>query len=272
MLLILVINGVIRGMGNTRVPMYIALVVNIFNIFFDYVLIFGKLGFPALGVKGAALATGSAQAFGLTVGLFYLYRRRGELRLTRRSFWPMRKPVLKSILSISLPVGMEEVVYNVSRLISITWIAALGPISFAANTAAVAAESFSFMPGYAFSLAATTLVGQHLGAGQPDEALRTGNLATIMATVLMSAIASLFYFFPHFIMRIFDPPRSRSSPSWDRLSTHCRGGAALYRRRLYPGRGPKRSRRHKGAAPGRVYRQLFGAVTLSLSCGLCLRA
>jgi len=58
-------------MGNTRVPMYIALVVNIFNIFFDYALIFGKLGFPALGVKGAALATGSAQAFGLTVGLFY---------------------------------------------------------------------------------------------------------------------------------------------------------------------------------------------------------
>lgn len=208
MLLILVINGVIRGMGNTRVPMYIALVVNIFNIFFDYVLIFGKLGFPALGVKGAALATGSAQALGLTIGLLYLYRRRGELRLTRRSFWPMRKPVLKSILSISLPVGMEEVVYNVSRLISITWIAALGPISFAANTAAVAAESFSFMPGYAFSLAATTLVGQHLGAGQPDEALRTGNLATVMATVLMSAIASLFYFFPHFIMRIFDPPEA----------------------------------------------------------------
>ena len=55
-----------------------------------------------------------------------------------------------------------------------TWIAALGPISFAANTAAVATESFSFMPGYAFAIAATTLVGQRLGAGKPDEAVKTG--------------------------------------------------------------------------------------------------
>lgn len=207
-LLVLVINGVIRGMGNTRVPMYIALVTNIFNIFFDYVLIFGKLGFPALGVKGAALATGSAQALGLAVGLIYLYRRRRDLAISRKSFLPIRKPVLKSIFSISIPVGLEEIVYSISRLFSMTWIAALGPISFAANTAAVATESFSFMPGYAFAIAATTLVGQRLGAGKPDEAVKTGTVATIMATALMSAIALCFIFFPHYIMRIFDPPEA----------------------------------------------------------------
>ncbi len=207
-LLILVINGVIRGLGNTRVPMYIALVANVFNIFFDYVLIFGKLGFPQLGVKGAALATGSAQALGLVVGLIYLWQRRRDLVLTRKSFFPIRKPVVKSILSIGIPVGLEEVVYNSSRLLSMTWIAALGPISFAANAATTAAESFSFMPGYAFAIAATTLVGQRLGAGKPDEAVKTGTLATIMATVLMGGMALGFFFFPQYIMWVFNPPEA----------------------------------------------------------------
>lgn len=206
MLLILIVNGVIRGLGNTRVPMYVALVANVFNLFFDYVLIFGKLGFPALGVKGAALATGTAQVLGLAVGVVYLYRRRRDLSLSRKSFLPLRKPVLKSLLTISTPIGMEEAVNNGARLLSMTWIAALGPLSFAANAATVAAESFSFMPGYAFAIAATTLVGQRLGAGKPDEAEQTGVMATVMAVILMSVMGLGFYFFPHYIMRVFDPP------------------------------------------------------------------
>ena len=98
--------------------------------------------------------------------------------------------------------------YNSSRLISMTWIASLGPISFAANAATTAAESFSFMPGYAFAIAATTLVGQRLGAGRPDEAVKTGTLATILATALMSSIALVFFFFPQYIMRVFNPPEA----------------------------------------------------------------
>ena len=208
LILIMVINGVIRGLGNTRVPMYVALAANAFNIFFDYVLIFGKLGFPALGVRGAALATGTAQILGLAIGVIYLYRRRRELSLSRKSFFPVRKAVLKGIFSISIPVGLEEIVNNSSRLISMTWIAALGPISFAANAATTAAESFSFMPGYAFAIAATTLVGQRLGAGKPGEAVKTGTLSTIMATALMGGMALVFFLFPHAIMRIFNPPEA----------------------------------------------------------------
>ncbi len=207
-MLVLVVNGVIRGMGNTRVPMYIALVTNAHNIFFDYVLIFGKFGFPELRVKGAAIATGTAQAIGLAVGLGYLLLRRRDLALSRSSFLPIRKPVIKSILTVSYPAGLEEIVYNISRIISITWIAALGPISFAANTATVAAESFSFMPGYAFAIAATTLVGQRLGAGKADEAVKTGTIATVMATAMMSGIGLVFFFFPQQIMRLFDPPEA----------------------------------------------------------------
>lgn len=208
MMMILVINGVIRGMGHTRVSMYIALAINMYNIIFDYILIFGKLGFPALGVKGAAIATGNAQILGLMLGALYLYRSRHTLILTWNSFFPLRKEVLRGIVSISLPAGMEEVVHNFSRLISMTWIAALGPISFAANAAASAVESFSFMPGYAFAVAATTLVGQRLGAGKPGEATKTGSKATLMAFSLMSTIGLCFLLFPHYIMKIFSPPEA----------------------------------------------------------------
>jgi len=158
MLLILVINGVIRGMGNTRVPMYIALVVNIFNIFFDYVLIFGKLGFPALGVKGGGAGYGIGPGLRVNGWVVLPLPAAGRAALNPKKLLANEKTGVKKYIIDQPAVGMEEVVYNVSRLISITWIAALGPISFAANTAAVAAESFSFMPGYAFSLAATTLV------------------------------------------------------------------------------------------------------------------
>lgn len=206
--LIMVINGAIRGLGNTRVPMFIALAANVFNIFFDYVLIFGKLGFPALGVKGAALATGTAQVLGLAIGVLYLYRRRRDLALSRLSFFPLQKPVLKGIFRISIPLGLEELVNNSARILSATWVAALGPISFAASAATLAAESFSFMPGYAFAIAATTLVGQRLGAGRADEAERTGILSTYMALIMMSAIALAFYFCSRQIMSIFDPPEA----------------------------------------------------------------
>ena len=116
--------------------------------------------------------------------------------------------MVKEIFSISLPAGAEEVVHHFGRVISLTWIAALGPISFAANTAAVAVESFSFMPGAAFAVAATTLVGRRLGAGEPRKAVKTGSLAAFMAVGMMGAIGLVFFFFPHYIMKIFSPPEA----------------------------------------------------------------
>lgn len=219
----IIINGIIRGTGNTRVPMLIALVANIYNVVGDYLLIFGHGGFPALGVRGAAIATGSAQLLGLCLALGYLFLNKKGLPINLRCLFPFRKEEARMVLGLSTPAGAEELVRNGSRILTATWITALGPVSFAANAAAVAAESFSFMPGYAFAIAATTLVGQRLGAGFPGQARIAGYWAAALGTALMTGFGLVFLFFPYAIMAIFNPPE----PEVLRLGARCLQFAAL---------------------------------------------
>jgi len=220
---LLVASGIIRGIGNTRVPMIIALIANTYNVIGDYLLIFGNFGFPALGVKGAALATGSAQLIALTLSVGYLFLHKGILPFTIHSLFPLRKKIIRQVLKLSLPAGAEELTHSGSRMITASWITVLGPVAFAANAAAIAAEAFSFMPGYAFAIATTTLVGQRLGAGFIRQARDTGYWAVALGTILMSAFGLMFFFFPYLIMRLFDPP----DPEVLRLGIICLQIAAV---------------------------------------------
>ncbi len=203
---LVVASGIIRGVGNTRVPMIIALVANVYNVIGDYLLIFGHYGFPALGVKGAALATGSAQLIALILSLGYLFLHRGILPFNWQSLFPLDKVVIRKVLKLSLPAGAEELTNHGSRMLTAGWLTYLGPVAFAANAAAIAAEAFSFMPGMAFAIAATTLVGQRLGAGFVKQARDSGYWAVVLATILMSLFGLVFFFTPYLVMSLFDPP------------------------------------------------------------------
>jgi len=201
-----VASGIIRGVGNTRVPMIIALVANTYNAVGDYLLIFGNFGFPALGVKGAALATGSAQLIALVLSIGYLFLHKGILPFNLKAIIPFDKEVIRQVLRLSIPAGAEELTHGGSRMVTSSWITTLGPVAFAANAAAIAAEAFSFMPGQAFAIAATTLVGQRIGAGFIKQARETGYWAVALGTALMSMFGLIFFFFPYLVMRLFDPP------------------------------------------------------------------
>lgn len=203
---LVVASGVIRGVGNTRVPMIIALIANLYNVIGDYLLIFGHYGFPELGVKGAALATGSAQLIGFILSIGYLLLHRGVLPFSWRSLFPLNRKVIAKVLKLSIPAGAEELTNHGSRMITAGWLTYLGPVAFAANAAAIAAEAFSFMPGMAFAIAATTLVGQRLGAGFIKQARDSGYWAVVLATILMSAFGLIFFFAPYLVMSLFDPP------------------------------------------------------------------
>ncbi|HSW36241.1 MAG TPA: MATE family efflux transporter, partial [Candidatus Limnocylindrales bacterium] len=172
----------------------------------DYLLIFGHFGFPALGVRGAALATGSAQLIALVLSLCYLFFQRSNLPVSLKSLFPLDLVVIRKLLRLSIPAGAEELTNSGSRIITTSWITVLGPVAFAANAAAIAAESFSFMPGHAFAIAAATLVGQRLGAGLFSQARATGYWAAAIGTGLMSSFGLVFFFFPYLVMSLFDPP------------------------------------------------------------------
>jgi putative MATE family efflux protein len=199
----IVMNSALRGAGNTRLPMVSALMANSINIVGDYVLIFGHFGFPRWEVNGAAAATALAQFFGALITIGYVARGRNDVKLKFIDIFKIDIPLVKQLIKLSLPASLEELSYSGSRLISSLWIAHLGTVAFAANQVAVSAESMSYMPGYGFSVAASSLVGQNLGARKEKLAETSGWESTKYSLILMSFIGGVFFLFPEWLMGFF---------------------------------------------------------------------
>jgi len=196
-------NAILRGAGNTVIPLVSAAFANAFNIIGDYVLIFGKFGFPELGVNGAAIATGAAQILGASITFFFLLRGKSGIKLHISKVFRLNRNITRSIVNLSVPATLETFMNEGSRLLSSFWIAQLGTISFAAHSLANAAESISYMPGYGFSVAVTTMVGQSLGAKNLKRAEESTKKALIYSIWLMGLIAFAFIAIPFGIMRLF---------------------------------------------------------------------
>ncbi len=196
-------NSILRGAGNTVIPLVSAAFANAFNIIGDYVLIFGKFGFPELGVTGAAIATGTAQILGASITFFFLIRGKAGIKLHISKVFRLSKNITKSIVDLSVPATLETFMNEGSRLLSSFWIAQLGTISFAAHSLANAAESISYMPGYGFAVAATTMVGQSLGAKNLRRAEICTKKIILYSVWLMGLVALAFIIFPFAIMRLF---------------------------------------------------------------------
>ncbi|TYP57577.1 MATE family efflux transporter [Thermosediminibacter litoriperuensis] len=199
----LVMNSALRGAGNTAIPMISAAMGNILNIIGDYALIFGNLGFPRLEVKGAAIATAFAQIAAAAVTFGYVTSGFGCIKLDIKKLSRIDLKLMGRIISLSVPASMEELSYSASRLISSIWINRLGTAAFAAHQVAVTAESMSFMPGYGFSVAASTVVGQSLGAKDEKAAETAAWEATRLSVMLMSAVGAAFFLVPGRITGLF---------------------------------------------------------------------
>ncbi len=208
-LVLFVSNGIFRGAGMTKVPMLVAALTNVVHIGADYVLIFGKLGLPALGVQGAAVATSLAQVFGCLVVLALLASGATPLRVRLADVLHAREgwPLTAKLVSLSVPAGIEEGLMDIGRIIGSFMLAGLGTVPFAAHQVASTAESLSFMPGYGFAVAATTLVGQSLGARNPGQARQNGWESAKLAVLIMCGIALVFLLLPAGVVSLFTQDR-----------------------------------------------------------------
>ena len=192
----------LRGAGDTRTPLLIGLVVGVVNVLLAYVLIFGRLGLPALGVAGAAIATTVAFASGALVGLALLAR--GKLVLALRG-WPLppRVDVIRRVLRIGYPAAIEHLLMQVGFFLYIVFAAHHGTAAVAAYFIGVRILALSFLPGFGFAAAAATLIGQSLGAGRPDEAERSGREAVRLAVRLMTVCGIVIFVAARPIARLF---------------------------------------------------------------------
>lgn len=201
--LLIVTNSVLRGSGDTKTPMRVTATANVVNALFNYLLIFGVGIFPRLGVKGAAIATALAHTVGGCMALAVLFSGRKVVGVTVHDDFRPHIPTLKRILNIGIPAGMEQGVMRIGQLIFTMILASLGTVAYAAHRIAIQAESISFMPGFGFALAATSLVGQALGAGEPEEAEHIGLEAARIGACFMSAMGLLFLLFPRALVGLF---------------------------------------------------------------------
>lgn len=193
----------LRGAGDTKTPMFVDVVVNISNIILNYVLIFGKFGFPALGVKGAAIATAISFVLGGILILLVLFSGRFVLRLNLKdSFHPEIKTI-RRILKIGIPASIQQIVMSGSMIVYVWIIVGFGTVSLAAHQIGLRIESLSYMPGFGFAVAATALVGQNLGAKKPGEAEMSGWESTKLCGIFMGFMGFLMILFPTLLAGMF---------------------------------------------------------------------
>ena len=202
----LAVNSLMQGAGDTVTPLYLSGATNLLNIVFSYLLIFGPGPLPALGLDGAALGTVAARALAVGAGLYLFYSGKNVVKILPGSYLP-DLTMFRDILAIGIPSGLQGVARNAAQLfvMRIVTSTAAGTYGAAALAIGLQVESFSFMPGIAISVAATSLVGQSLGAWQLGDAKLRGNLALLLGAVVMTSIAiPLLIFAPQLVM-LFEP-------------------------------------------------------------------
>ena len=193
-----ILAGIMHGTGDTKTPLYATLIVNILHAAVAYPLIYGYLGFPKYGVKGAAVAIAISESMGAIFLLIRSLRRRYiiisrdlEMKYTAMTF------------KIGYPIFIDRLLQNAGSMVFAKVILLYGTAVYAAHQVGLAIEAFSFMPGYGIAVAAATMVGQNLGAGKPEHARISAYEANRLAVVLMAGMGLVFFFFPYALLKAF---------------------------------------------------------------------
>lgn len=198
-----VLNGALQGAGDMRTPMYFVILMNLVTLILGYILIFGPGFFPALGVTGAGWAEALARITGAVAAVIAVLSRKLRIKLGFRDMLIWRPELIREILGIGLPSSGEQVIRQVSMVIYTMLVAVLGTAAIAANQIAMTVFSISFMPGFGFSMAATTLVGQSLGGGDETLAEQYGWGTNLLGSILMGLLGVAFYVFAHPLAHLF---------------------------------------------------------------------
>jgi putative MATE family efflux protein len=199
-LLVVSYRGFFNGIGHTKIFMYSAILVNVSNILFNYLLIFGAFGFPRMGIAGAGCSSALSNLLGFlfSAGVTFLpayrktYRYYGGLRLSRG--------VMSEIIRISTPVSFQNILILLGFLVFVAITGIIGTREQAASQVVITALFMSFLPCFGFGIGAQTLVGQSLGNGKHSLAKQYGFEAARLATLFTIGLGVVFIFLPKLVI------------------------------------------------------------------------
>jgi len=209
-------GGILQCSGDMKTPSKLNILLCIMNVVFNFFFIFPTRVLnvfgteltvcgAGLGVSGAALGTLVSEYITSTLMFLFLALRSPLLAFKHGGSWKIRANCIKAALKISLPAAFEHSVICGAYICSTLIIAPLGTVSVAANSLAVTAESFCYMPGYGIGTASTTLVGQSIGAGRDDLARKFASTSILLGVSVMTVTGALMYFIAPWMFSLLTP-------------------------------------------------------------------
>lgn len=199
-------SAILRCMGDTKTPMRLNTGSNLLNVLLNFLLIFPsrqirifKFSFQipgaGLGVTGAAIASAISMAMVGLILLLIIFRRKSPYQIHLKESYRPDKAVISRAVRLGTPVLLERLLMSGGQVFMTRMVSGLGTVALAANHVAVTAEGISYMPAFGVSFAATTMVGQSLGAKNLDDAQAYGRLSGWMGTLLSTFMGIILFVF-----------------------------------------------------------------------------
>lgn len=205
-------SSIFRCSGNVMIPSLMNVGMCVLDVVFNFLLIYPtrQIGGitvwgAGLGVTGAALGTGLAQACVGLILLALLVRRPGVLRLEGRQNWRFTRVCMHNTWILATPTALERITLSLAQIVMTSVVASMGPVAVAANYVAVQTESICYLPAYGVAAAATALVGQSIGAGRPDMAKRFAYTTTALGFGLVVLSGSLLFAYAPVLTSLLTP-------------------------------------------------------------------
>lgn len=190
----LTINAAQRGSGKTQISMRTNIVANVVNIIFNYILINGKFGFPRLEVKGAAIATLLGTIAACLISIFTLFNKEAFLSLRYKASWKITNTIISPIIKVSGSAFVEQVFMRIGFMAYAVIVARLGKMPYATHLICLNILNLSYCFGDGFGIAASSLVGQNLGANRPDLSIIYGKTGQRLAFIVSTILFAIFIF------------------------------------------------------------------------------
>lgn len=209
-------SGMLQCSGNMKIPSILQIVMCGLNVCFNFLLIFPSRSVTiagmecsvwgaGLGVAGAALGTAMAESVTALLLLYFLLVRSQKLRLRRGERLKFSKEIWKTALRIGIPVAFEQGVTCGAYIMFTRIVSPLGTIAIAANSFAITTEGVCYMPGYGIGSAATTLIGQSIGARRRDLTRKLGWMTTGLGMLVMAGMGCVMFVFAPWMIGLLTP-------------------------------------------------------------------
>ncbi len=200
--LLFINNAIFRGAGNASIAMRVLILANVINIVLDPLLILGVGPFPKMGVVGAAVATTTGRAIAVLLQFYYLFNGKSLIKLTARQF-VIQFNLIRSILNTSAGGMFQFIIGSCSWIFLAMIIAESGTAAVSGYGTAIRICIFTILPAWGLANAAATLVGQNLGANQPERAERSVWRTAFITFCFFAVVAVIFFLFGEPLMRFF---------------------------------------------------------------------